>query len=558
MIKWLKIQNYAIIEDLEVDFSNGLTIITGETGAGKSILLGALGLLMGNRMDTKALYDQTRKCIIEGCFDISKYDLQEFFEQHDLDYDKELFIRRELTPSGKSRAFANDSPVHLKVLNELSASLLDVHQQFDTQDIHTVELQLKMVDALANNKVLLKDYQKLYRAYKKNKRALSDLLAANQRAQQESDFLNFQLNELLEAELQTGEQESQEEELAQLTNAEDIKRIMGNAFNYLTESEQSIVSQLQSISLSINSISKFDKRVARFHEKFEGLIYEIQDLAGEFEQVAEDVEFNPTRITEVQERLDILYRLEKKHNVASVEELLQIQEELQSKQDAFGDLSSQIEALEQKIEEQESKLKTIAQSISEKRKVVAPKFEKNVERMLHSLAMEHARMKIELSPAKELTALGADDVAYLFAANKGSRLQPIKEVASGGEQSRIALVTKSLVASAIPLPTLVFDEIDSGVSGYVALKMGEILRQLSNEHQVVSITHSPQVASRADTHYYVYKRVKNERTVTQVKALTEEERVHAIAVMLSSDPPSPSAILNARELLGKQEELKLF
>ncbi len=550
MIKWLKIQNYAIIEELEVQFSNGLTIITGETGAGKSILLGALGLLMGNRMDTKSLYDLTQKCIIEGCFNISKYKLEVFFKENDIDYDEELVIRRELTPSGKSRAFANDTPVNLKVLQELSSSLLDLHQQFDTLETHSTDFQLHMLDALAGNKDLLIKYQGLYKNYTRNKRQLEALIEQHQKARQEEDFLNYQLKEFEEASLVKGEQESNEEELSKLSNAEDIKRTLGSAFQHLSESENAVISQLEDITSALGSVSNFDTNLRKLKERFDGIIYELQDVAREFEAVAEETEYNEERIKELQERLDLIYRLQKKHGVLTLDQLLEVQQQITEKQNSFADLSQNIEQLKQTIEHQEKTLFELAHQLSEKRKAIAPKFQDNVVAMLKQLAMEHAQMQIDFTASSTLMASGIDQVNYLFAANKGSRLQAIREVASGGEQSRLALATKSLVASAIPLPTLVFDEIDTGISGHVALKMGEILRNLSNEHQVVSITHSPQVASQADTHYYVYKRVKDDRTVTEVKQLQVEERIHVIAMMLSSDPPSLSALQNARELLG--------
>lgn len=549
MIKWLKIQNYAIIDHLEMQFPNGLTIITGETGAGKSILLGALGLLMGDRSDTKSLYDVTQKCIIEGLFEIKHYDLKDFCTENDIDYEEELVIRRELTPAGKSRAFVNDTPVNLKTLQDLSGYLLDVHQQFDTQDIHDMEFQIAMIDALAGNKGNLQTYQTQYKQYRKNKKRLEELVAQNQRAAQEMDFLNYQLEELSNAALIEDEQERLEVELERLTNAEDIKRTLGAAYQYLSDSEQSIIGQLQSLNISIASVQRYDSRIQKLYERFDGLIYELQDVANEFEQIGEATEFDQERIVEIQERVNLIYRLQKKHHLKSVSELIALQQQLQAQYHSFADLSTEITTLETTIQQQEQQLLELAKVLSEKRQAVAPQFAQQVEQMLHELAMEHAKIKIEFSQVTELLPSGSDNVSYLFAANKGSRLLPIKDVASGGEQSRLALVTKSLVASAIPLPTLVFDEIDTGISGYVAQKMGDILRNLSNGHQVVSITHSPQVASKADTHFYVYKRLKNDRTVTQIKELTLDERVHVIAVMLSSDPPSEFAIQNARELV---------
>lgn len=556
MIKNLQIKNYAIIEALNIQFSKGLTIITGETGAGKSILLGALGLIMGKRADTKSLYNTTQKCVVEAIFNIKKYNVKAFFDKNDIDYYEELVIRREITPSGRSRAFVNDTPVNLKLLQQLSNALIDLHQQFDTLDIHNISFQLRMVDALGKNNNLLKKYEDGYRHYKKNKRKLNDLIYQNENSAREIDFINFQIEEFNEAELVNGEQEQLEGELAQLTNAEEVKQVLAATFQHLSESEQSVISQLEEVAMSVGNIKKFHPKLSKLHEKFEGLSYELQDIASEFERIAEDTEYDPERISEVQERLDLIYRLQTKHRVGTVEDLIAIQEDLQQQLDAFGDLSHEIEALEVLINEQEKALTELAMDLRKRRKAVIPGFEKKVQRMLGQLGMRNAKLKVEISNLEELGATGMDEVNFLFAANKGSRLQLIKDVASGGEISRLTLVTKSLVASAIPLPTLIFDEIDTGISGGVALKMGNILRQLSNEHQVVSITHSPQIAAKADSHYYVYKKEKKDRTVTQMKMLALEERIKAIATMLSSDPPSAFAIENARELIeGKIEEV---
>ncbi|MEM9887229.1 MAG: DNA repair protein RecN [Bacteroidota bacterium] len=550
MIKWLKIKNFAIIEELELEFSAGLTIITGETGAGKSILLGALGLLMGRRMDTKSLHDESKKCVIEGAFDVSKHELKDIFERHDIDYEDELLIRRELTPSGKSRAFANDTPTNLKVLQELSSHLLDLHQQFDTQDLNTADFQIQMLDALAGNKKILKNYRQAFKAYRQNRRILQDLIERQQRELQESDFLKFQLNELNEAALEVEEQTKLETEAEQLTHAEDIKRNLNGVFQHLSEADQSVLNQMQTLALSVGSVSEFDPKVNVLKARFDSLILELEDLTKEFEAIAEDTEYDGARLQEVNERLDLIYRLQKKHQVQSIGELLEIRRRLEGKQSSFSDLEENIASLEQEIEQQEKYLFQQAKNMSERRQKIAPKFQQKVEKMLHELSMQYAQMHIQFEHSSQLLPLGIDQVEYLFAANKGSKLQPIRAVASGGEQSRLALATKSLVASAIPLPTMIFDEIDTGISGHVALKMGEILRKLSDEHQVVSITHSPQVASKANTHYFIYKKIKNDRTITRVKQLNSDEKVRAIAVMLSSNPPSESAMQNARELLG--------
>ena len=550
MIRSLFIQNYAIIDELSIHFSDGLTIITGETGAGKSILLGALGLIMGKRADTKALYKLDQKCLVEGYFDVHAYDLRPFFEANDLDYDDEVILRREILPSGKSRAFINDTPVNLNVMQDLSQALVDLHQQFDSLDIHNVSFQLRMLDALAGNKPLLHQYQNLFREYQTDRHALAELIRQDRNAAKETEFIQFQLKELVDAALQPAEQENLEEELGRLTNAEEIKRTLGAVFNYLSEDEQSVLGQLQQLVLSVGSIRKYGQSIDELYQRFQGLLYELQDLSSEFERQAEDAEFDPERIQDIQHRLDTLYRLQNKHQVQTEEELMAIQRDLESRLQTFDDISGEISRLQEKTAETERHLQKLATQLTERRNSVIPGFEHQVQDMLGQLAMEYARLKVEVSALDHPGPTGMDEVNYLFAANKGGRMQMIKDVASGGELSRLTLVTKSLVASAIPLPTLIFDEIDTGISGDVALKMGRILRQLSNQHQVVVITHSPQVASKADVHYFVYKQVQDERTVAGVRLLSEEERVTSIATMLSQSPPSESAIRNARELLA--------
>ena len=549
MIKSLQIRNYAIIEELEMKFSQGLTIVTGETGAGKSILLGALGLIMGKRADIKSLYNLENKCVVEALFDVSRYELKGFFEENDLDYEDTMVIRREITPSGKSRAFVNDTPVTLNILQDLSSTLVDLHQQFDNLDIHQVSFQLRLLDALANNKALLGQYQHGFAQYQTRRRRLAELIRRNENAAKELDFLNFQLEEFNAAALKAGEQEELEEELSRLANAEDIKTTLAAAFQQLSESEVSVIGQLEEVVQALKGIRRFDSRLDKFFERLDSVLVELNDLSQEFEGVAEETEHDPERIMQVQQRLDMIYRLQNKHQVASVEELLSIQESLQQQLNDIGDLSAEIASLEKEVHQQETTLREQAEELSRRRHAVVGGFENKVERMLAELAMEHARLKAEFTRLDELGPTGLDEVNFLFAANLGSRLQLIKDVASGGELSRLTLVVKSLVASAIPLPTLIFDEIDTGISGDVALKMGNILRKLSNEHQVVSITHSPQIASKADVHYFVYKKIKEGRTITELRNLELEERIQAIATMLSQNPPSDSAIANARELL---------
>lgn len=551
MIQSLHIQNYALIEALNISFPEGLTIITGETGAGKSIILGALGLIMGERADTKALYDPTTKCVIEGRFKVGPYGLRDFFVENDLDYEDELIIRREITPSGKSRAFINDTPANLKVLQSLSAVLIDLHQQFDTLDIHQMGFQLRLLDALAENKALLQSYQEEYRTYSRNKNRLDQLRNQNASANLELEFKRFQFTELQEAELLADEQESLETDFSSLSNAEDTKRSSAEAFQFLCESEQSIVDQLQTLTQSLLSSAKVDPVVSALQERLLILTEELTDIGNALERHAEATEYDPERIQEMQVRLDMIYRLQKKHHVTSIAELLVIQEELQKDLSLFENVDEQIDQLTKQVEAAEKKLRQQAQELSKKRKAVAPAFAKEVATTLADLAMPAAQLVVDIQTLPQLSLTGLDEVQFLFSANKGSTPKPIKNVASGGELSRLTLVTKSLVASAMALPTLIFDEIDAGVSGDVALKMGYILRKLSNHHQVVVITHSPQVAARADEHLFVYKKEDGDRTMTKVRQLAAEERVRAIAVMLSQNPPSSSALENAKELIGQ-------
>ncbi len=550
MIQKLLIKNYAIIEHLEIDFAKGLTIITGETGAGKSILLGGLGMILGNRADTKVLYNEAEKCVIEGHFDISAYDLKAFFEENEIDHDTQTVVRRELTPQGKTRAFINDTPVNLGQLKAFSSKLVDLHQQFDTLDIHDASFQLQMVDALADNKHPLSIYRENFKKFQTNKKVLFEMKDKNDRAAREIEFLNFQLEEFNKAELIEGEQDKLESDQQTLQNAETIKRNLALAFRAISEDENAIVGQLRSVGQSIAQVKKYTPSVSKLHERFEGLLFELEDIGSELEAISDDTEFNPERIADIQTRLDTIYKLQKKHGVGTVEQLIEIQNNLQIQLNAFGDLSEEIEKLEKTLVTQEVDLRKQANELSTKRKFVTPQFESQVEGMLQQLSMENAKLQVQVSDLNELTINGLDNVEFLFAANKGSRMQSIKDVASGGELSRLALCTKSLVAAAIPLPTLIFDEIDSGVSGDVALKMGHILQKLASHHQVVVITHSPQVAARAEKHYFVYKNHKEDRTVTNVKSLNSEERVRSIAVMLSQNPPSAAAMENAKDLMG--------
>ncbi|MGH1338433.1 MAG: DNA repair protein RecN [Aureispira sp.] len=550
MIRTLTIKNYAIIEELVINFSDNLTIITGETGAGKSIMLGGLGLIMGKRADTKVLYQQDHKCIVEGVFDVSPYGLEVFFEEHDLDYEAETSLRREITPSGKSRAFVNDTPVRLAVLKALSNRLIDLHQQFDTLDIHDPFFQTRAIDSLADSNKQLASYKKAYQSYEQDKKELTRLVKQSQAASKETDFLTYQLNELLEAALQTGEMAALEMEQNRLNNAEDIQRILGGAAMQINEDEQSMASQMTDLINAVDNLSGFHAKLPPLLEQFNSILLELEEVGSAFHTIAEDTEHDSERLEEVNERLSLLFNLINKYHVQDEAELITLRDELAHKLGGFEDISGKIESLQASISKQEVKLLDLGTKLSQKRKKVVPKFEKAVQKLLGQLSMQYARLAVEIKTTKEFYPTGIDQLRFLFAANKGSRLEEIKGVASGGELSRLALCIKSLVASAIPLPTLIFDEIDSGVSGEVALQMGVILQHISAGHQVISITHSPQIAARANTHYFVRKKVAGNRTTTFVSELNQEERILEIAKMLSGNPPSEIAKQNAKELLG--------
>lgn len=549
MVQRLHIKNYAIIESLEIDFSEGLTIITGETGAGKSILLGALGLIMGNRADTKVLFNNDKKCVVEGIFDIKKYNLVSFFEKNELDYEEELIIRREINVSGKSRAFINDTPTTLKVLQEMSSSLIDLHHQFDTLDIHKQNFQMQMIDALADNKDLLIAYRKNYKNYSSLKNQLAILQEENTRKAREQEFVLFQLKELHEAALEEGEQNRLEQELKVLSSAEEVKQNLTAAYFQISESDQAINAQLIGISQLLSNVSELSDELGSLSLRLTTIQEELTDLGRDLEKAADGVEYDEEKIQLAQDRLDLLYRLEQKHQVQDLNQLLNIQHQFEVQLESFSNSTKEEAKMIAQIEKLESTLTKAALKLQKRRQSIIPSFEKKVKSRLIALAMPNAQFKLQFTSGKELNIQGFDEVEFLFSANKGMPLQRIKDVASGGELARLALATKSLVANAIPLPTLIFDEIDTGISGDVALKMGDILRTLSDDHQVISITHSPQIASKADAHYFVYKKETQDRTLAKVKLLTEEEKIRALAVMLSQNPPSDAALENAKDLL---------
>lgn len=549
MIKSLSINNFAIIDKLVLEFPLGLSIITGETGAGKSILLGALALILGERADGKSFFNQEEKCVIEGEFDISDYSLNSFFQEEDLDYDNTVLIRREILPNGKTRAFINDTPVNLKSLQSLTSKLIDIHQQFDTLSIQDEEFQRNAIDALAKQKEIVKEYQSIYKEYITAQKDLETLQAKLLKQSADNEYLNFIYEELVNAGLEPGLQSRLEGELHVLENAELIKKNLMAAFFSLTEAERSQMQQLREVNFLLSAVSKFDKRIEEQQERIQQILPEIEDISACLEQIADKTEYDSQLIEELQTRLNLLYKLIKKHNVQNSDELLTLQTDLESKLEGSFDVQSQIKSLQKEIQHKQSILYKLGENISSGRKSASEFLEKKVHEMLSMLNMEHARIKTSFIPLAEPGPNGLENLKILFSANKGNVPSEIKTVASGGELSRLALCIQSLVASSIPLPTMIFDEIDAGVSGGVALQMGNILRKLSDQHQVVVITHSPQVAAKADKHFYVYKEIIGEQTYTKVKTLDKNQRIHVIASMLSSDPPTQAAIANAQELM---------
>jgi len=550
MLTSLLIKNYAIIESVELHLNDGLIIITGETGAGKSIIVGALQLIMGKRADLKVLYDKNKKCIVEGVFNIKDDNLQATFAEYDLEYDDELIIRREISASGKSRAFINDTPTNLSVLAKVSSRLIDLHQQFDTLEIHEASHQIDVVDTMAGTHKQLAKYKSLYSKYQSCRKDLEEAKRKIAEGEKELDYIKFQLEEFDTIELTAGEQEPLEQEMSTLENAEEIETILSQIVHRISESDQNLLDELQDQVKSLIQISKYNPELSSLSDRLIATREELQDIANDLEGINEQTEHNPEKLTEISQRLDVIYRLQRKHQVQSVDELIDIKEGLSKNYAAYADSDNYISNLKTELADSLAGATAEAAKISAKRQKIVPTVEKKIKAFLKELAMPHASLKIDLQPAKELSVYGMDKIEFLFSANQGSTPMPLKKVASGGELSRLNLSLKNLVADQMNLPTLIFDEIDIGISGEVAQRMGSILSDLGSKHQVIVITHSPQVASNADTHLLVYKRTANNSTHTAIKSLEHTDRVQEIAKMLSGDPPTKSAILNAEELIN--------
>jgi DNA repair protein RecN (Recombination protein N) len=549
MLKHLSVQNYALIDQLEVEFSEGLTIITGETGAGKSILLGALGLIAGSRADTQALQDKTKKCFVEASFNIKGYSLKDFFTSNELDYETTTTIRREINPEGKSRAFINDTPVTLNQLKELAEYLIDIHSQHQTMTLNGSVFQLSVVDAFANHADLIEEYDTDFKKFKLLEKQLNELVIKESQAKKELDYFQFQFNELEDANLKGNKQVEMEQELETLNNAEDIKSNLSKAANGLTGGEQNLLSKLNELKILLASMAKFKPEINELSTRLTSSYLELKDIANELESLEGDIVYDPKRIESLTQLLDAVYRLQQKHQVKTVEELIAIKDELSNKLLDFNSLEAEIEKVKKELSTLQKSLLVIAKKMSANRKKVIPKLEKEIASLLSSLSMPNAQLKVEHIESEKLTKNGLDSVSFLFSANKGSDFKELNKVASGGELSRLMLSIKSLIAQLTSLPTIIFDEIDTGVSGDVADKVGSIMNQMAKAMQVITITHLPQIASKGQSHLFVYKEDKNNKTYSNIKKLKPEERIQEIAKMLSTGTPTAAAISNAKELL---------
>jgi DNA repair protein RecN (Recombination protein N) len=554
MLQRLHIQNYAIIDALSIDFSGRMNAITGETGAGKSILMGALSLILGDRADTSVLLNREKKCFVEGVFTLNgKKEAAAFFKTNDLDAEDEVVIRREIAPNGKSRAFVNDTPVNLEQLRKLSSLLVDLHRQFDTLELGESDFQREVLDALAGQMGLLEQYQGSYRAWLTAGKGLAELQDQKAQFEKELDYNKFLFDELDELAFKENELEELDQELKLLNNSEAIKTVLSKIYTDLKEGEQPVVQQLRTFLHQLQSFSAYHPGLADLSGRMQSVQIELQDIADELERVNDQVNYDPRKIETINERISAGYKLLKKHGVRTTQELLAIQSELSKKLQAVLNRDEQIKAAEKETGRLFMEAKERALLLSKNRQAQARPLEEQVDRLLHQVGMPNARLKVQAQPgdpnSPKLNNSGIDSIEFLFDANKSQRFEPIRKVASGGELSRLMLCIKSLVARSMDLPTLIFDEIDTGISGEAARQVGIILKGLSEQRQVICITHQPQIAGKADAHYFVYKEVKGEAIKTNIRILTGDERITAIARMLSGEKPTAAALENAREMV---------
>ncbi|WP_296700073.1 DNA repair protein RecN [Algoriphagus sp.] len=550
MLKSLNIQNYALIDQLLMKPGAGLSMITGETGAGKSIMLGAVGLLLGNRADTKVLLFEDKKCIVEGIFEIGEYGLREFFEKEDLDYDSTCIIRREISPSGKSRSFVNDTPVLLDVLKFLGSKLMDVHSQHDTLQLAVGSYQLDLIDAFSHSKEELASYQIAFKAFKKAQKAFQDLKEKALELQKEADFNQFQLEELSSLSLQKGEQDELESLQEVLENAEEIKLKINEMLNLFEDDQFGVFNGMTQAHQALAALEKLAHKFEPLKERFQSIFIELKDLSETLASEESSVEIDFERLDEVRERLSKIYQLQKKHGLASVEELMVLEAELADKVFQFQNLDETLSVAKIELEKAEQAVLKSGKDLSKKRRTCFETFQKEMEKLLFDLGMENAKLKVEQNSI-DPSVKGMDEIELLFSANKGTSLQALKKVASGGEFSRLLFAIKYLMADRMAMPTLIFDEIDTGISGEVALQMVRMMKEIAMKHQVICITHLPQVAGQGDVHFFVYKDNSSQKTISKIRELGAEERVLELAKMIGGANPSSSALESAKELLSR-------
>ena len=550
MITSLSIKNYALIEKLTIDFSKGFSTITGETGAGKSIILGALGLVLGKRADLTSLKNKEEKCIIEAHFEISKYNLLPFFEANDLDYEDDTIIRREILSSGKSRAFINDSPVNLQELQELSLFLIDIHSQQQTQELSDENVQFNIIDAIANNKEIILEYQSLLKSYKLDKSKLNALLKRQNESKKEQEYNTFLLDELVVAQLKLGEQEILEADFEKLNNVEIIKESIDRSLAIANEEQIGVLHNLNEIKISLQKIASFSVEYHSLLERITSLTIEFDDIAEEMNRCSEKLINDPEQLDLISQKLQVIFNLQKKHQVATVDELLEIQANLEISVLELGNMEEEIAALMISIEQKAVELDAFSTRLHTNRLESIPVLSQKLIAILETLGMPNVRFKIEINRTETYFQNGKDELQFLFSANKGTDFGLLKKVASGGEMSRIMLAVKAILAQYSKLPTLIFDEIDTGVSGEIAIRMGEIMKEMSQEMQVFAITHLPQIAAKGNTHFKVFKSTVGEDTQSELKLLSNDERVVEIAQMLSGTIVSDSALNHAKALLN--------
>jgi len=552
VLKQLHISNYAIIRNVEIGFDKKLNIITGETGAGKSIVVGALGLILGDRADTKVLLNANDKCVVEGTFDITDNNLRDFFISNELDFDNTCIIRREINTNGKSRAFINDTPVNLSQLKELGTQLIDIVSQHETLELNDGSFQLSIVDAIADTLEEIASFRNLFSEYKRNESILNALIENEKKSRQDEDYFRFQVNELSQTNLLANEQTELEKKLDILSNAEIIRNAAGNANRLLEADEQSIIDQIRNIKSILAPAAKHHPKTEETLKRIESAIVELKDISSELESVSGSIESDPNELERIENRLQILFGLQKKHNVNSTEELLEVLSKFENELKAIGSIQNEIIQKEKELHVQKNELIKLAKNISGKRNKAIPSIEKNINVLLKQVEMPEARIKVEntIRQPDNFNGDGIDDIQFLFSANKGSQMVPLNKVASGGELSRLMLCIKSLISDKVALPTIIFDEIDTGISGEASLKVSKVMKEHASAHQVIAITHLPQIAGKADAHFYVYKNSDKTTTHTHIKKLNDKERVEEIARMLHGENPSQKVLEAAKDLIS--------